>query len=293
MTTALEEEAKKLREELEEQLAKESGLEEDLEEEEVQAPEPEEEPEEEKLEQKEPEPEPEKEPEEKLDNSAYARMRREKDAEKRRADQLKQEIDELKRRLDTREAPSQEQEQSYVPQTDYELEQIKLEKRYNDAEKVVMRLEQEFKDGNAFDDYDDVTAQYKALIYNSVRVNNTDASHAELLDMTRKKLLEIAAQHDKNGYNPIERIYLDAKKMGFKSLPKQEQAKEVEVRELKPDLSKIAANKKRNAGTAGAKGAGDRGQMTPQAMAELPAHEYAKLPESERRRVLESLRYAG
>lgn len=275
MTKALQDEAEKIKEELAaltsegEEFEDEEHVEEAVEEEPEAAEEPEKE-----------EPK-----EEKLDDAGYARLRREKDAEKRRADELERKIAELSAPKQT---ASDEGTQTEQPSYDHELEQIKLENRYNAAEKVIVRMEQEFKE-NAPVDYDDVSMQYKAAVYNSIRLDpaGSDLSHTELLDATRKRLLEIAASHKSKGYNPIEKMYIDGKKLGFGPLPKQEQAVE---KELKPDLSKIAANKKRNAGTAGAKGAGDRGQMTPVAMSELSAKDYAKIPASERKRVLDSLK---
>lgn len=225
--------------------------------------------------------EPAKEEEKELDASGYRRLRLEKEAEKKRADALEARLREIESKM---KQPTKEQ---FVDQqdTDYELEAIKIANRYQEAEKAVMRMEQEFKQ-SAPDDYDDVAMQYRATIYNAVRIENPDLSHMELMDATRRKILEIAANHKSKGYDPIERMYLDGKKMGFKEIPKEQQA---EQKVIKPDLDKIAANKKRNAGTAGAKGGGERGQMTAEALADLPAHEYAKIPLSERMRIMKSL----
>lgn len=287
MTKELEDEVKKIQEELAGLAAEDEG--DDSDEIEAVADEVVEETESQKEESedsaKEKEPVAEAKPEEeKLDNAGYARLRREAQAEKRRADDLERQISELKNRS-VEAAESVEQEQAAIP---LELQQVIENERYNQAEKVVVRLENEFKQ-TAPDDYDDVALQYKTMVYNSIRITNPDLSHGELLDGTRKRLLELAAQHKQAGYNPVEKMYLDGKKMGFSALPKQKEAA-VEKESPKPDLDKIAANKKRNAGTAGAKGAGDRGQMTAEVLADLPVSEYMKIPVSERKRIMETLR---
>lgn len=274
MTKALQEELENIQKELEAlngEEVKEDAPEEEAEEpvkEEPVKEEPEAEPvkEEPKEEEKEP------------DASGYRRLRLEKDAEKRRADALEQRIKDLEAKK-----PEAPQATEDAPTTDYELEQIKIENRYKAAEKVVMNMEEAFKQ-SAPDDYDDVALQYRATVYNGIRLENPDLSHVDLLEQTRRKILEIAANHKSKGYDPIERMYLDGKKMGYGKLKQQEATPAKE--ELKPDLDKIAANKKRNAGTAGAKGGGERGQMTAEALAALPAHEYAKIPVSERKRII-------
>jgi len=276
MTKALREEAEEIKKELEALTQEEEKVVEDTAEapaeaEETAEPEEEEEPTEAE----------EKPKEEELDASGYRRLRLEKEAERRRADDLERQIAELK----AQKPQEPEQEEVEAPQTDYELEQIKLEKRYEAAERAVVAMEQDFKQ-SAPEDFDDVSLQYKATIYRGLQADNPDYGHDQLLEATRRKLLEIAANHKAKGYNPIEKMYLDGKRMGFKSIPKQEESVQ---EELKPDLNKIAANKRRNAGTAGAKGAGERAQMTPAALADLPASEYAKIPLAERMRIMKSL----
>lgn len=289
MTKALQSEIDQIKAELEAMGEEETPTQEKEEEQEQQAeeekkeetPEPEPTEQEEKKEE-EPPAKPEKEP----DASGYRRLRLEKDAEKKRADALEARI----RELEAKQAQPKQQEEEILyentAQPDPELEQIKLENRYNAAQRALQQMEMAFRE-NGPDDYDDVAAQYAMTIQRSIALENPDLDAATLAEATRRKVLEIAANHKARGYDPVERIYLDGKKMGFKAFVREQETQEKPV--AKPDLTKVAANMKRNAGTAGAKGAGQRGQMTAAALAELPAHEYAKIPPAERKRILESL----
>jgi len=210
---------------------------------------------------------------EELDDAGYARLRREKAAAEKRA----REAEERLAALQTRET-----QEVVETQIDPAINELIEEVRINKAGREFNNLEAEFSQTTP--DYEDVSNAYKAALYQSIRVQNPSMRHEQLLEETNKKLLYKASQYLNRGFNPIEEMYYEAKTLGFKARPKEVEQKEEKV--LKHDLSKIAANKARNAGTAAAKGAGDRAELTLAVAAELPAHEWAKLPASEKRRLL-------
>lgn len=228
------------------------------------------------------------EPEDKdISPSAWRRMRLEAQAEKRRNEELQRRLSELESKMPAQQVQQPQEERFFdEPQKDAEIEQLKIEKRYRDAEQGYLAIEQQYK-STAPSDFDDVTTQYKMRIYQNIMMTNPDMSEPELLEATRRTLIETAASLKFKGYDPAEQFYLTGKKLGFGELKRQEA--EQEAPEIKPDLSKVMANKKRNAGTAGAKGSGDRAQMTPLALSSLPAHEYAKIPLHERKKIMQSL----
>lgn len=211
-----------------------------------------------------------KEEEEKPDAAAFARMRRELNALKKQKTEKKEEV--------------AEDPQKQVNDALVEVIQTVREQK---AEKEFAILESSF--ASQTPDYNDVSNQYKAALYNSLRLQNPRKSHAELLDMTKQSLLIKAGGYVNDGLDPIQEMYEEAKMLGFKVLPKEqpkEEAKEEEPKELKPDPAKLAANRARNAGTAGAKGAGGEGQITRAAAAELSVKDWMKLPASEKARLL-------
>ncbi len=214
-----------------------------------------------------------------LDDSGYARLRREKAAAEKLAREKEQELENLKAQLAAKQQPETEAE---APQLPPELEQIIKKERYNQAGREFNALEEQFR--RKAPDYDDVANAYKAALLQSIKIQNPRMTTDELIEKTNEALLVKAGSYVRAGFDPIEELYHEAKELGFKAAPK-EQPKE-EPKELKPDLSKIAANKARNAGTTGAKGAGERGQITLAAAADMSVQEWASLPAAEKKRIL-------
>lgn len=217
------------------------------------------------------EPKPVEEPKEELDGSAYARMRRENAA--------------LKKQLQEREAPKQEAEVSSIDDTI--MQSVVEREKLGRAAREFSGMVEEFK-AHAPSDFAEITNAYESAVYQSLRVQNPRLTHDQLVEQTTKTLLYKASSYLNQGFNPVEEMYHEAKALGLKPAPKQEQP--APEQDIRPDLDKIAANKRRNAGTAGAKGsAGSAGQMTATALADLPAHEYAKIPPSERKRIIQNI----
>lgn len=217
--------------------------------------------------------------EEPLDAAGYARLRREKEAEKRRADELEAKLAALSKQAPVKHV---EEAQTETPAIPPEMEAIIQNERLNAAEREVIRMEREFMEA-APEDYQDVVNQYKAQVYQSVMIDNPDLSHEEILGETRKKLLYRASAYAQRGYNPVEKMYLDARKV-YRPVAKQADAEPVE--KLKPDPAKLAANRQRNAGMAAAGGRSTGAQITREVAATYSPKEWAKLPKEEKDRLM-------
>ena len=101
-----------------------------------------------------------------------------------------------------------------------------------------------------------------------------------MIDKTQRHILQLAADYHAQGLNPAEELYYDAKeKFGFK--PAQ---KEVAKEPARRDLSKVASNRKRNAGTAVVSG-GSRPQITKEMAANMSIAEFAQLSEEDKRAI--------
>ncbi len=204
--------------------------------------------------------------EEKPDDAAFARMRREKAA-------LEKQLRELKE-------PKQEEEADNPVES--ELKEIIKERTYSKAEREFLSMESDFKRTNP--EYASVAAEYAQIIASSIKAQNPRLSEADLVDRTKKFVLEKAGGYLRDGFNPIEELYQEAKELGItgKSREKPEpEAKE----ERRPDLRKVAENRKRSAGTAGPAGE-ERGSLTKQSAAEMSVAEWKRLPADEKRRLM-------
>lgn len=181
--------------------------------------------------------------EEEPDSSAYARMRREAAASKKLADERAREIEELKR-------PKETEENEAAPLT-AELENVIQDYRTNQAEREFKRFENEVRKNDP--KYDAVTAEYAQALAGSFRVQNPRLSPEDIAELTKRTLLEKAGAYVRAGYsNPVEELYHEAKELGFtgKSFDKKE---EVE-KEIKPDMKKVAENRKKSTGMAASSG---------------------------------------
>lgn len=279
-------ELKRLKEELEESQKEELPLNEEAEdsEEAIQDEVVEEQPEinEQDEETKEKEPEkPKEEVKEELDNAGYARLRREAAAEKLRAEKLQKEIEEL------RKAKEETRELEEVTPLSPEIQSIVEEHRVSRAEREFQIYENKIKQTDP--GYSAVASEYANAMFQSMKMQNPRKSDVELSDMTKLAILQQAGEFARAGYeNPVEELYNHAKSLGFtgKSFAKSEPEPKKEVEEkLQPDLRKVAENRKRSSGMAASHGRAE-GQMTITAAADLTAAEWAKLPISEKKRLM-------
>lgn len=166
------------------------------------------------------------------------------------------------------------------------LAEVKKEVMIKRALREFTEMESSFVREAGVDDYEDVTSQYRQAVYNSLRVMNPKISHEALLDQTRETILMRASQYVQQGLDPIAELYYSAKELGFKKMAK-EATKEDAKETPKPDLKKVAANKKRSAGMAGSSASG-RPEITAEAAASMSPAEFAKLSKEDKDRFLRS-----
>ena len=207
---------------------------------------------------------------EKQDNANGARLRREAAAAQRKAEQLEEENRRLK------EDQKLEPEAPEVPDV---LAPIIHEHNKARAWEELTMHEQAVRSTNP--DYDAIAGAYTSAVAQSIRTLNPDLSPNQIVQMTKDKILEQAASYARKGFdNPAEEMYLRAKEMGFKAPSKEE-----EVKERRPDMAKVAANRARNAGTAAASGGTSEGMITPSAYMEMTVAERMAIPKAERDRL--------
>lgn len=133
-------------------------------------------------------------------------------------------------------------------------------------------------------DYDAAKQYYINMLAGSVRVINPNITQDKLAEIVNNRILMRAGEFMNEGHdNPVQAMYEEAKRLGYRP-----QAASTEETSSKPDLAKVAANRSRNAGTAGASGRGEGGELTPRAAATLTNAEFAKLKPAERMRLLQS-----
>lgn len=132
--------------------------------------------------------------------------------------------------------------------------------------------------------YSQAAQFYTQRLGESIKMLHPQATSAQIGELIRNKVLEKASLYVRRGLDPAEELFYEAQNLGFSS--QTEDVEEEEVKEIRPNLAKVAANRQRNAGTAGAKGKGGGGVLTRQAASELSVAEWSKLPSSEKKRLL-------
>lgn len=195
--------------------------------------------------------------EEKPDNAAFAKIRREAAAAKLLVDKLERENAELKK--------PREQEIEQESPVAAELEQVIQESRKGRAENEFRRYESEVI--KAAPENAAIMTEYTQAIQGSIRLNNPRLSIYEIAELTKLSLLQKAGKYQNEGYaNPVEEMLHEAKELGFtgKSFTKEEKSEAG----LKPNMTKVAENRKRSAGMTAISGTND-GIMSLKAAAEL------------------------
>lgn len=276
-----------------------------IEREEAPAPEPEAAPVPEPAPEPEPTPAPEPEPEKPEPVAAAEYKERRQSRELR--DQLERE-QAARAALEARIAAMEKQavavpDKEVDPEAYRDFKTAELEKKLETVEKLTKaQLEESFRDKQknaaiqeftAYEnqtraqikDYDDVRNFYIQQQLMAVKTLQPDISNADLETIVRDRLLTRAGQLLRSGYeNPVAAMYDEAKRMGYKPA-----SASPEPTEIKPDLAKVAANRARNAGTAGAMGGGDRGEITPAVAAGFTGAEWMKLKPEEKARIFAQL----
>lgn len=212
---------------------------------------------------------------EKLDNEAYARLRREKAAAERERAALELRLKELES------GKAETTKENQPSEEDYYLSEIIQEKKLNDARAHLASIENEFQKDVA--DYSDVVGEYARAVANAYRLNNPRASQDEIVKNVERSFIEKAASYYAKGLNPAEELYNDALSLGFKAQKKQEEDKKEDTKR-KPDLDVIAKNKERSSNMAG--GSRNSGGIpTKNYVIDMPLSEFSKIHPDELRRI--------
>lgn len=141
-------------------------------------------------------------------------------------------------------------------------------------------------------DYNEVKDWYGSMLATSIKIVNPDISQPDLVKAVDNRLLSMAAKNMTDGYeNPVEPIYLAAKKLGWQ--PRQKEEPKQEKEEISPDMDKVAQLRKRNAGMAGSGGSGGEGEVTARVAVTMTNREFAKLKPEQKKRLFASLRSAS
>ena len=133
-------------------------------------------------------------------------------------------------------------------------------------------------------DYDQAKSYIKDKMASGIRLLQPGMTDAQVNHLVDQRLLGMASEWARGGLNPAEELHYLAEDQGFAPSQTKDDAK----KDLKPDLSKVAENRKRNAGTAGASGAGRRVE-SPQEVA-TDVVKFARLKPAERVKALENLK---
>lgn len=204
--------------------------------------------------------------EEKIRANDFYKIRRERDALQKKLAELEGKAAQPNIQSDNDQSP--------------ELAEILEEHRYQRAAQEFMSLEADF--AKDLPDYESITNGYKNAVYQSLKVLNPSMPQSQLIQETHREILRRAGNYYNKGLNPVQELYNEAKSLGI-----QPQAKEPKQEEKpKVNYDKLAANKARNAGTAGAKGMNGGGEITLETAANYSPAEWAKLPKEVKQRLL-------
>ena len=245
--------------------------------------------------------------EEKIDNAAYAKLRRDQKAAEKRAEEAERRAAAAEARF--KEAPTQPQR--YVPdvkaapaganqepdaqldpeahlrwslsKTQAELKEIKDWKASTDkverdkalkdgAVKAFQKYENDFK--GTVDDYEAVTSYGAQQIMHSIQTLNPQLKGAELNDAVVRQILRLSALAESQGHDPAEHLYHQAKSWGYQPPAPKAEAKE----ELaKPTVKKMAEHKKKTAGALSHGGKSGNAPLSREALESMKFSDFAKL----------------
>jgi hypothetical protein len=211
--------------------------------------------------------------EETLDDAGYARLRREKRAAEKRAEELEAKLAERATAPEVVEEPSIHEALLPIIERDRE------ERAFSEFQ----TLEDRFRASNP--NYDDVAAQYASTLATAIKVQNPRLTQNQVVEQVKKEILKKAGTYLNAGFDPIEEMYHDAIELGFKPRAKEVAKEEPKEEVVKPDMAQLAKNRARSAGMVDTSGK-EEGLLTKQAALSMSVGEYAKLPASERKRLL-------
>jgi hypothetical protein len=206
------------------------------------------------------EPEPVKIEEPSVDKDAFARMRYQLSEERRKREELERMMQEKEqlRAIPAKDEDYEGHVSARIETAEERLERLEREyaetKRVNQQKELLDRATQEFAEYESqfiakAPDYEQARSHVLNSIAFSIKTLNPTITNAKLAEETAMALLKRGAVAVNQGMNPAEYIYHEARQMGYNPQPKQAQSEP-----SKPQLSTIAANKKKTANMAAATG---------------------------------------
>lgn len=181
-------------------------------------------------------------------------------------------------------------EKKIAPQMEWIEEQRQSKAKddlYTRAQGEMAVFEDQLRQSNP--DYNEVRDWYGSMLATSIKIVNPEISQSDLIKAVNNRLLSMAAKNMTDGYeNPVEPIYLAAKKLGWQ--PRQKEEPKEERESPAPDMEKVASFKKRNAGMAGSGGSGGEGEITAKVAIGMTNAEFARLKPEQKKRLFNSLR---
>lgn len=159
---------------------------------------------------------------------------------------------------------------------------------------TLARAEQEFSNYEAgvrtqYSDFKDVSNHYVNVLAAGIKALYPDITPDKLGEAVKMRVMQRAGEFQRLGYeNPVEAMYHECKaKFGYTPpVAKTDDHESTEEKQVKPDMKKVAENRARNAGTAGAAGRGSGGQVTRKALGDMTTEEYMKIPYAERVKII-------
>lgn len=223
----------------------------------------------------------------KPDASAYAKMRIEKaqaEAKARDAEEKLKAYEERLSRLEKASQPEEEPEEKVTVELPPEVQKLVYEQKKQAAKEHFGQYEREFIGSGEVPDYEPVIQGYAVAMYKSLSLTNPNLSLAEIDALTEQKILEEASMYHNARLNPAEEMYKRAKSLGIQA-PKEEPKEDFR----KPNLDRVAENKKRSSGMASA-GSSSSDVTTLQAAVDMPLGQFAAISPAELRRLEEAAR---
>lgn len=231
-------------------------------------------------------------PEEKLDNATAARLRWEAAEAKRRLAEKDAELAALKNppkpipakeenyeghiegRLETNEERLARLERAEEKRQNETREQQELNGAINELQGYEQQFAQQAPDYSAAADH------VKRMIATSIKFLEPDIAPEALAKRTVRKYLEHAAIALRDGKHPGSAIYEIAQSTGYRKAEVKEEPKE------RNNFAKIAENKKKTSGMAGAGGSGGQPETTAEYATKMPISEFSRLSPNELDRLM-------
>ncbi len=168
--------------------------------------------------------------------------------------------------------------------TEEQTKKKQAEDLHNRALNEVQMYEAEVRHANP--DYDQARSYYANMLAASMKIVNPSISNDQLVTAVNNRMMSRAAELLNQGHaNPVKAMYEEAKNLGYRPAIESNNDNGKEEKVVKPDLAKVASNRSRNAGTAGAQGDGGRGEITLAYAAGLTNAEFSKLPAADKKRL--------